>query len=514
MQEKTLKILVAVLRVFVVAVNRGNPITLHENEVVNQVCRGLHKKKEKEIKNTRKLVVFAIRTLKDARVLYEALDSWSNDKLNWAKPLAEKKFFGLTDPALKYIDEHMLAGVNTQSSQFLVDMLRADEFKILPKTTPAVTVTGIVSTPPALIETVAAIKQEQPQVEPTAVPEKTTPANANSGASSHNVQRLITTVRNESASWTSQSTPSDLLGGLYEYYLANEGENANTASAIKLGWPERRRDIYRESVRFLKRHGLVDNLEYRRTPGSNKLQAYGIKLTDLGLEVADAGEFKDARPLSERIGATPGDAKIAARKNTPMLKGQKKTDAIAEKEKKELTASPQQIDQLLEKMQKMHEELLALREGREPAAKIVEEEAPPKNETHSAMTTMKLLLTSMVPGLLTTFAALLDDTHNRVNADGAYLALTELERVIFGVKAYISQHLPPDPRMSPTSYIDVEKMQAYARDYCAAIEKSLEVDRNHPVPIMAEEIVTKRLLARDAAIKRRPWHILRARARA
>lgn len=494
MQEKTLKILVAVLRVFVGSVDRGNPITLHEHEVINQVCRGLHKRKEKEIKNTRGLVVFAIRTLKGARVLYEAVDSWSDDKLNRPKSLSEKKLFGLTDPALRYIEEHMLAGVNTRGNQFLIDMMRADEFKILPKTATTVTVTGLVSTPPALIETVAAIKQEQKQEETTPVPRENTPAAENSAAS-HNVQRLITTVRNKSASWPSQSTPSDLLGGLYEHYLANEGENANAASAIKLGWPERRRRVYRDAVKFLKSHGLVEDLASRRAPGSNKLRAYGVKLTDLGLEVADAGEFKDTRPAAERNNATAEDTKIAPTKNNPMLKGQKKH---APTPSDDIPTSPRQLEQLLEQMQKMREEIIALREGRDFESDEVES-SQPTNIQQLQMPTMRILLSHMVSGMVDAFAGLLDDTHNCVNATGAYLALTELEKVIFGFKAYISECLRDD------TLVDIALMRQYADDYREAIAKSLEVDRGTAVPIMAEKIVTKRSLVGDAAINRRPW---------
>ena len=50
MNNETRKILLAVLRVFVGDVNRGHDSTLHAQEITNQVCRALHRKKEKEKK--------------------------------------------------------------------------------------------------------------------------------------------------------------------------------------------------------------------------------------------------------------------------------------------------------------------------------------------------------------------------------------------------------------------------------------------------------------------------------
>lgn len=499
MQEKTLKILVAVLRVFVGSADRGNTITLHENEIINQVCRGMHKRKEKEIKNMRGMIVFAVRALKGGRILYEAFDSWSDDKLNRPKSISEKKLFGLTDIALKYIEEHMIVGVNTQSNQFLIDMLQSDEFKILPKQPPQITVD---SAPAALVETVNAIKQEQKQ-ELMAMPAQNT--NEPKQSASHNVQRLITTVRNRTAGWGSQSTPADLLGGLYEYYLANEGENANSASMIKLGWPEHRRRVYRLAMAFLKSHGLVEDLSMRRTPGTNKLRPYGIKLTDLGLEVADAGDFKDLRPPSERSNVTANDVTTGSRKKNPMLKGQKKP-VVETNDTEDAPTSPRQIELMMAQLQemreenrKMHEEIRALRDARAEVEAESDDNETDYYTYHRQMPTMKILLSTAVTGMVESFAALLDAEHNCINSDGAYLALTELEKVILGFKAYISECLKNN------KLVDIELIRAYAEDYKKAIAKSLETDRAAPVPIMGEKIETKRSLVGDAAINRQTW---------
>lgn len=489
MQEKTLKILVAVLRVFIGSADRGNPITLHEHEVVSQVCRGMHKRKEKEVKNMRGLIVFAIRSLKGGCVLYEAIDSWSDDKLKRPKSSSEKKLFGLTDKALTYVAEHQIAGVNTQSNQFLLDMLRAEEFEILPKNQIPITVD---SAPEALVKTVTAIKQEQKQ-EIAIVPDRSQPARPETA---HNVQRLVVTVRNKSKEWLGQSTPADLLGGLSEQYFATEGADTAVGSAVKLGWPERRRAMYKEAVRFLKSHGLVEDFDTRRDPYTGATRAYGVKLTNLGLEVAVAGEFKDERPQSERKVDAPTAAEKLTSTGSPMLKGHKKPDETP-------AVASDQLAAVLAQMQKMREEITALRAEREVAAAgaLIASSSPPEPTYYNDRATMAVVLKGAVAALIQTFSCLLDDKAQTINATGLYLSLTEFEKAVLGIKGYVSECIRDE------APVDLELLQQYAADYTAAADM---LETKSTLPIVAEKIVTKRSLAGDNAIRRQIWRRDRA----
>lgn len=477
MNKETQKILFAVLRVFVEDMARGNDNTLHAQEITNQVCRALHRRKEKEKKNTYAFVVAALRALKAKRVLFEAIDDWSDDRLARPKAVERRSAFGLTRPAVEYLtDEENLKNHSVTSDALLAALL--GEFGLItPKQKE-------ISVPAVLVETVAAIKQEEFEQMPEPKPVVT-------ASNKDNVQRLIATVRNRSANWSSSAgTPADLLGAMCELYF-NSGDGDKTpvsAQRLNFSWHN-----YQKCRDFLRQHGLVESFSERRNPyGKNKMKAHGIKLTSLGLEVAVDGDFKDERQTT-------------VSKSGPMLKNHKKQP---EQLPSLSNLDSQQLADMLAKMSRLEQEIADLRAGantQPPPQTAPVAPPPPQNYEYHDVSTVSIVLMSAIPGLVTSIKELLDSRYldrntdhviTQINVRGLYLSITEIEKALNGIKAYVSECLHNN------TAVDIKLLEQYADDFREAAKY---VGARKTLPILGAKILEKCVLRQSEAIEHPVW---------
>jgi hypothetical protein len=478
MTKETQKILFAVLRVFVEDMARGNDNTLHAQEITNQVCKALHRRKEKEKKNAYAFVVTALRALKAKRVLFEVIDDWSDDRLARPKAVDKRSAFGLTRPAIEYLtDEENLAKHSAMSDNMLAALLT--EFGLItPKQKEISTV------PAVLVETVAAITQEE---FPRMPEQNTTPAANNKD----NVRRLIATVRNHSETWGSTTgTPADLLGAMCAFHFDTPDGDKTPISAQKLnfGWHN-----YTRCRDFLKQHGLIKNFSERRNPYSKtKMKAHGIRLTALGLDVAVDGDFKDERPTTTQ-------------KRSPMLKDHKRQP--------EPPPSPSNLDSsqlaaVLAKMAHMEQEIAELRAGKAAAVETPVETPPAAAAAYeyADVSTVSIVLVAAIPNLVTAIKELLDSRYlgpndkanaiTQINTRGLYLSITEIEKALNGIKVYVSQCLRNNVA------VDIELLEQYAADFREAAKN---VKTKKTLPILGTKIEEKCVLRQSDAVAHPLW---------
>ena len=480
MNKETKKVIFAVARVFVDAANKGNNTTLSVSEIHTAVCRTLHRRKEREKKNLEAPVGAAIDRLKRHRILFETIDEWGPTKIKIRrfKAADAKRKFGMTATALDYLTRgDRLAGYSIKSELIISDLLL--HFGAIEHETAPIVITS----PAALVETVAAIKEEN-----NITPQPVSQSTIGQQISTNNVQRLIATIRNKSASWPNVHTPADLLGALAAHYINTESGETAVGSAKKIGWEEVQPRRYRLAREVLEQHGLVTHSEKRKIPGKTGVRGYGIQLTDLGLEVAVDGDFKDQ------------SHKITTQKSGTMLKDHKKnqpeTPALASPEQ-------QQMREMMEEMHRLREEVQALRAQTSDTPTPVEEEAV--KEEYTELATMSIVLQHAAPRLMDAIKPLLTDEDAKdstppatmqINTTGLYLALTEVDRMISGIKAYVSECIRDDEE------VDMELLEAYAKAYSAAANV---LETKKTLPILGEKVVTKRFLAGSSSISRSLW---------
>lgn len=300
MNKETQKILFAVLRVFVDDINRGNDNTLHAHEITNQVCRALHRRKEKEKKNTHTHVVTALRALKAKRILFEAIDDWSDDRLARPKSVEKRSAFGLTRPALEYLtDVEKLKEYSAKSDAALSAMLA--EFGVI---TPKQKEISVV--PAVLVETIQAIEQKENMANNEESPV----------ASDNNVRRIAAEIKN--FPFLSAFTPARLLGALR---AINATSVESACSAADIGWEPHK---IQNASPALAARGLVAWRHEVPLQPKNRAAAtkrMGIYLTDLGRRVAEEGNFYDVIPDNERWS-------YSTQKQGIMLKNSKKSESV------------------------------------------------------------------------------------------------------------------------------------------------------------------------------------------
>lgn len=484
MTKETLKTFVAVLRVFVGAINKGNAITLHENEISNQVCRGLHKRKEKEIKHTRNMVGFVIKSLKSGRILYEAVDSWADDKLHRAKPLADKRLFGLTDAAIKYVEDHIVLDLPTMSDQFLLDMLRDDQFGVLPPERAAAGAT----VPAVLVEAVETIKQETvPQKEKETPPMQT----------NNNVARIVSEVRNIGPVCRDKS-PERLLGALLQVSAFDE---AAAAVAESIGWDPHTIKPCRDAIKHLNLLGVKQVMQVN-LPGVGVHERHkGIFLTPLGRQVAEAGKFEDHVSPEQRWSRY--DKK---KKSSPLLKNSKKP-APAPTRGNIAVALP---DGVVVYCSTATEAMAIRREFAESTAASGTVAEPAEATTAVAVVARPKML-----GLYATIGTVLQaftnslcsaivgleaaENMDTVNVDGVSCALTEVQHVMNGLKSYVNRCVRENKP------IDVKLLQ----DYAAQVELDVErIAEQREISVLADpdkDIGHGRILRGERSIKKTVW---------
>jgi hypothetical protein len=451
MKPQTVNVIKEIVRYFIGCYNRGNAVTANTNTVHTEVCRRLHIVRQANKNNYRGLVIEGLRTLKKHIVLFETVTPKENDILNKAISIDNRTVYGLTMAVEDYLTRPSVGdNNNTLSDRYITTMLQ--HFNVLAK--PAA---------PAAVEEV--------EIDMT-----------------NNVERLVATVRNASNSWAYPNTPADLLGGLYTLHQTVPIDTF-VASAAKLNWPHRLKKHYSEACKFLIKHGLIESAAERKIKQSGREISlpHGIRLTPLGVEVAISGDFKDLRTEAKTKAGT-------------MLKGQKqnppKTPAV--------TASGADTQEMLRTIAALQERLSALEQQKkheQPAEDPAEE--PVEEPTHyDEPTTMSMILGAAIPAIIGAFRSVIDDPETtadpatHINPTGLYLTLTEIEETVRGIKAYASECIKRDEQ------IDIALIETYAADFQKA---AAELERRHSLPVMGDQILVKRFLTGENAVKRPVW---------
>lgn len=489
MNNETLRKLLAVLRIFVAAASKGNPVTLYEHEILAQVCKDLRIRKEKEIKRNKPLIRTLLGNLSSNRILYETLvDNIATEKLNRLQPVEIRRLFGLTDPAVAYIQSRLSNDLAPTSDKFLLAMLRHDVFGVLPKERAP---EAAETTPAVLAEAIKEIKQEPiPQMETKPV---TTAAPAN-----HNAARIAAEVRNIGVVVRDKS-PARLLGALLQVQ-AFDAESATVAE--KIGWDPHTIKPCRDAMQHLNLIG-VKQVMHVNLPGVGTHERHkGIYLTPLGRQVAEAGGFEDHIPPEQRW------SRYTHRKKTgDMLKNSKKgpTAGTAGGGLTMRLADGSVVNNLT--VQEVIEFQRAF--GIAPAASdtpvstaesqaAVAVAAPPK--MLNTYQTIAVLLGAVTNALCTTIADL--ETRNEseaVNIDGVSLGLTEVGHMLTGFKHYINSCVRGE------ATLDIKSLQ----DYAAQMELDLErIEKQREFPVLGDidaEMGYGRVLRGEKSIKKTVW---------
>jgi hypothetical protein len=307
MNGEVLKIALAVLRIFIDCHNKGNECTLGLEALNNQVCRNMSRSSKKDKQRTRAHMVSALKDMTDSGILFIGAEDWSDDKLARPKEKRSKNIYGLTHAALDHITlkSTNVEGHSATSKIALMDLLDAFD-TVQPQTEEKMR-----SNPPpaVLVETTSAIVEKDPDV-------NTRSANTTVSVTNHNVQRLVSEIRN--ATWYNVSSPSNLMGALRQRNAISPATGVN-APDVQFE-PHKLKDA---AARLLACGCAV----YAKTStvSSDKrntsLKQTGLYLTELGAAVAEAGDFQDTRPQTERY----VKRKIKA---TPMVKNSKKTAVV------------------------------------------------------------------------------------------------------------------------------------------------------------------------------------------
>jgi len=453
MKPQTVNVIKEIVRYFIGCYDRGNAVTANTNTVHTEVCRRLHIVRQANKNNYRGLVIEGLRTLKKHVVLFETVTPKENDILNKAISIDNRTVYGLTMAVEDYLTRPSVGDNNTLSDRYITTMLQ--HFNVLAK--------------PA-----APVAVEKVKIDMT-----------------NNVERLVATVRNASNSWAYPNTPADLLGGLYALHqtVPVDTDPPLVASAAKLNWPNRLKKHYSEACKFLTKHGLVESAaERKRKQGGREIALpHGIRLTPLGVEVAISGDFKDLRTEAKTKAGT-------------MLKGQKQNPP----ETPAPPASGTDTQEMLRTIAALQERLSALEQQKkhEPPAEELSEEPTHYDE----QSTMSMILGAAIPAMIGAFRSVIDDPETitdagdepatHINPTGLYLTLTEIEETVRGIKAYASECIKRNEQ------IDLALIDAYAADFQKA---AAELERRHSLPVMGEQIIVKRFLTGENAVKRPVW---------
>lgn len=484
MTKETLKIMVATLRVFVAGAQKGNAVTVHAHEVTNQVCRELHRRKEKEKKNTHGFVVTALRAFKGGRVLFEAEDSWADDKLNRPKTVEFKRVFGLTDVALEYVSRKQREGESVLRESFLMDMMRS--FGLLPKLAPAV---AREDRPEALIEAVTEIEtnhEEEEVMQNTKV------------AVNNNAARIASEVRNIGIV-TRDKSPARLLGALLQV-SAFDADSATVAEVI--GWDPHTIKPCRDAIQHLNLIGVKQVMTVNLPGVGPHERSRGIFLTPLGRQVAESGGFEDHIAPEQRWSRYTHRKK----KNGNMLKNSKRPASASGGGGISITLPDGSVISNLTVQEAVElqrafgstpapaDAAVAIGGSQAPVAVA----APPK--TLGTYRTIGVMLSAVTNAICSTVEKLQTmENSEAVNIDGVSCSLTEIEHVITGLKHYVNRCLRGEVEF------DLKGLQDYAAQMDLDVER---IERQREIPVLGDldkDVGFGRVLRGEKSIKKVVW---------
>lgn len=302
MDSERLKFCINALRIFIRGGERGNYLTLHADEIENSLCRSMCKRSANDRRNIHDQLLAILNALKDKGVFFLGQDDWSDDKLPRSKKKDKKKIYGLTDRAIKFLELQKAAGNSGESNDTIKRLLQ--HFDILPRQepeqtpTPNVAVEAEENTQKQTEEDMRIIDVIPQQVEipaanqTPAINTNTTPKTDAASNKSTSISQIVAKLNNASRSDQTRFVPSQLLADL----VRAKALSASTyATGKKLDWPS---GSYTNALKLLKELGLIDNASRLITnnDGEKYARAYGIWLTDLGVQVAESADVVTKYP--------------------------------------------------------------------------------------------------------------------------------------------------------------------------------------------------------------------------
>jgi hypothetical protein len=462
MKSQTVNVVKAIVRFFISSFNRGNTITANTATIHADVCRQLHITKQANKNNYRGIVTEALRILKRRVVLFETITPKENDLLNRAVSIDNRTVYGLTAAIEEYVTRPHTDTTSVTSDRYIYELLQ--HF-------------GVLSTPTTPVA--APVPEEQKEM------------------ADNNVARIISTIRQESITWRAKVTPADLLGAMYALHTADvnnpPAENAGMLSMARLSWPVSLAHNYHDCYKVLERAGLITpykTQQHRTKTGDMATRPYGFKFTPLGIEVAIGGEFKDTRSAAQKT--SPSSQKKAGR----MLKrAVSRTNRDVEEELQSYVhteAFKQAVAAEVALLMQAERAALGL-----PTPTVAPPEEWPRPVAHDDLTTMSIMLERAVPAIIESFSGLVDppDTTNprtAINVRGVYLALTEIEKAVKGLKSYLATNDSHGDGFLPL-------LQQYSASYRTA---AAELEKKLRLPVLGDTIPTgaRRVLRGDKAI--------------
>jgi hypothetical protein len=506
MKKDTFKIFVAIVRAFADYLNKGNDATLRADEIHNFVCRHLRYAKTKDKKMVRGIVMQGLNTLRAKKILYAEVELPENDVLSRPKSVEARTIYGLTHDAFAYLTVGLkLPKYSVTGEQTITNLL--NRFGIFPDAQQVDTrIIPAVPAPAAAVIPPPVVVEDTPPVTPS------TEAELEPNRFSNNVQRVAAEVRN--IRWRNTHTPAALLGALR---AARAFSNDARVYSPGINWDGHKAT---EAAEQLHARGLLEwaviaavKSDYRNTTHKR----HGMYLTELGRQVADAGDFVDNRP--------PEPHRVKEQKMGDMLKGAKKAAAVpqhaapaAAVEANVTADNPYAVTLRDGSVVRCATPAAALELARQVAA-MADPAATPAPETSATPVAVaepvRIMLSEdqtiarvVAPTSTELFArvkALADaqlptgETAETVNALALYHALTQLAYVIAGLKYVVSQ------RLDDNAEFDVSNFD----DYVAQLQLDMEqLERGQArqltvyAPVVAKLEKTRKLTRK---IHRKPW---------
>ena len=486
MKQQTIKICLAVVRVFLDCVTKGNDTTLHVDAINNGVCRQLRLNKNKEKKNTRGTVIQVIKVLKENRVLCASPLGPEHDLLKRVQPVDNRTVYNISREAYRFVTSHnLLPEYASTSDATLRAMLH--KFGVIPADEARVNVmkTPTWVEPPIAVETAPLVTTPpEPEEKETPVMAETKPTTTNGHDADYFEKQVITTIVSalNRLVWSNQHTPRALLGALR---AANAVSADTGASGRSIKWEAH---LLSAAAQVLVKYKLLAWRNVTPVVWTHKKPAIkhsGAYLTELGKMVADAGNYVDDRDAHYHA------PHVAKKKEGNMLKNEKKTTTpVGEQDDTKAIMVPTPDGGYVRCFDpNVAVALLAAFNNRTAGTTVVpavaeaavavveaqEEETAPEKIVLSDYATIATIVGPTTKTLFTQIQSLLTSATDlgqveAINQEGLYFAISELQEIIGGLKWELSRCFAEEQEFNVPR----------AMDYAAQVELEMEQLANNP----------------------------------
>lgn len=485
MEGDLVNVAINVLRIFVRGIVRGNNLTFHLDELHTELCRSMCKTKKKDRDKLRGRLLAVLNALTAKNVLVLNYDNWTARNAPQIKSKDKKKVYGLTNSAALFLEEQKNNDFALESADCIKNVLA--HFDVISAPEIPVTTAAEIAEPPAEVTAPETINETEREAMPLIINTAGEPyehltikdfsrltedqraAILIGVLESNTKDELVARVKGDSAKWSTDSTPADLLGGLAEFYggtMTYETVN-KVASAAKLGWPDTKRPRYQACRDYLAGLNLVRPAETRSDSKSETgLRGHGLTLTVLGFVVAQ--NFKDERPAQERAGVIRYP--YARSKVGPMTKNKK--------EKKAMSAISIDNPQIKAIVAQLVKEQVAAALGQssvaaDAAVTVTRIKRLPRYETIGA------LVKSTISGFCSALVGLNKpgDTPktadiNSTDIDSVFCAITEIERRLQAMKIYVGNCIASGTELDENKINDYNALISLQ---CETLERDKEL---------------------------------------